>query len=55
MKALTNLLLNVNVKHIKGAADILISGITYDSREVKAALDSLSKTKNEKRLKQQLT
>jgi len=36
MKALANLLLNVNVKHIKGAADILISGITSDSREVKA-------------------
>jgi UDP-N-acetylmuramoyl-L-alanyl-D-glutamate--2,6-diaminopimelate ligase len=36
MKPLTNLLLNVNIKRIKGAVDILISGITYDSREVKA-------------------
>jgi len=36
MKTLADLLRNVNVKHTKGATDISISGITYDSREVKA-------------------
>ena len=36
MKALTDLLRDVNIKQIKGAADAKISGITYDSREVKA-------------------
>jgi UDP-N-acetylmuramoyl-L-alanyl-D-glutamate--2,6-diaminopimelate ligase len=36
MKALTELLRDVNIKQIKGAADAIISGITYDSREVKA-------------------
>jgi UDP-N-acetylmuramoyl-L-alanyl-D-glutamate--2,6-diaminopimelate ligase len=34
MKVLVDLLRNVNVKHIHGAADTHISGITYDSREV---------------------
>jgi UDP-N-acetylmuramoyl-L-alanyl-D-glutamate--2,6-diaminopimelate ligase len=36
MKTLTELLRDVNVKQIKGAADQVISGITYDSREVTA-------------------
>jgi len=36
MKALVDLLHNVNVKHTKGGTDISISGITYDSREVKS-------------------
>ena len=36
MKALTEILRDVNVKQIKGAPDAVISGITYDSREVKA-------------------
>ena len=36
MKALTDLLRDVNIKQIKGASDTIISGITYDSREVKA-------------------
>jgi len=36
MKALTEVLRDVNVKQIKGAPDAVISGITYDSREVKA-------------------
>jgi len=36
MKALEYLLRNVSIKQIKGAADNQISGITYDSREVKA-------------------
>lgn len=36
MKTLEDLLLNVTTRQIKGAADIRISGITYDSREVKA-------------------
>jgi UDP-N-acetylmuramoyl-L-alanyl-D-glutamate--2,6-diaminopimelate ligase len=36
MKMLTDILLDVNVKQIKGAAENNISGITYDSREVKA-------------------
>ena len=36
MKALGELLRNVNAKHIKGATDIRISSITYDSREVKS-------------------
>jgi len=36
MKALTELLHDINVKQMQGAADITISGITYDSREVKA-------------------
>jgi len=36
MKALADLLLNVNVTQIQGVTDIIISGITYDSREVKA-------------------
>lgn len=36
MKALTDILRDVNIKQIKGATDIMISGITYDSREVKA-------------------
>jgi len=36
MKALTELLRDVNIKQIKGAADAIISGITYDSREVKS-------------------
>jgi len=35
MKVLNDILRDVNIKQIKGAADILISGITYDSREVK--------------------
>jgi len=35
MKALADILRDVNVKQIKGAADAIISGITYDSREVK--------------------
>lgn len=36
MKALSDLIRNVNVKQILGAADCNISGITYDSREVRA-------------------
>lgn len=36
MKTLASLLKSVNVKHLQGAADITISGITYDSREVVA-------------------
>jgi UDP-N-acetylmuramoyl-L-alanyl-D-glutamate--2,6-diaminopimelate ligase len=36
MKALAEILRDVNVKQIKGATDTMISGITYDSREVKA-------------------
>ena len=36
MKSLAELLLNVNTKQIIGATDMNISGITYDSREVKA-------------------
>ncbi len=36
MKALSEILRDVNVKQITGAADTMISGITYDSREVKA-------------------
>jgi len=36
MKALSEILRDVNVKQITGAADAMISGITYDSREVKA-------------------
>ena len=36
MKALADLLLNVNVTQIQGATDIFINGISYDSREVKA-------------------
>ena len=36
MKALTDLLRDVNIKQIKGASDTIISGITYESREVKA-------------------
>jgi UDP-N-acetylmuramoyl-L-alanyl-D-glutamate--2,6-diaminopimelate ligase len=35
MKVLNDILRDVNIKQIKGADDILISGITYDSREVK--------------------
>jgi UDP-N-acetylmuramoyl-L-alanyl-D-glutamate--2,6-diaminopimelate ligase len=35
MKTLVDLIRNVNVKQIAGAFDINISGITYDSREVK--------------------
>jgi len=34
MKALTELLRDVKVKQIIGAADRMISKITYDSREV---------------------
>ena len=36
MKSLAELLQNVNTKQIIGATDMNISGITYDSREVKA-------------------
>jgi UDP-N-acetylmuramoyl-L-alanyl-D-glutamate--2,6-diaminopimelate ligase len=36
MKALTELLHDINIKQIQGASDIKVSGITYDSREVKA-------------------
>jgi len=36
MKTLASLLKSVNVKHLQGAADKTISGITYDSREVVA-------------------
>jgi UDP-N-acetylmuramoyl-L-alanyl-D-glutamate--2,6-diaminopimelate ligase len=36
MKALNELLQNVNTRQILGATDKTISGITYDSREVKA-------------------
>ncbi len=36
MKALLDLLRNVNTKHIQGATDRTISSITYDSREVKS-------------------
>lgn len=36
MKALAEILRDVNVKQIKGDSDTVISGITYDSREVKA-------------------
>jgi len=36
MKTLAELLQNVNTRQIKGSADINISGITNDSREVKA-------------------
>ena len=36
MKTLADILRDVNVKQINGAADTIISGITYDSREVKA-------------------
>lgn len=36
MKALFDLLLNVKTKQIKGSADMHISSITYDSREVQA-------------------
>ncbi len=35
MKTLLDLLRNVNTKHIQGATDRTVSGITYDSREVK--------------------
>ena len=35
MKALVDLLRNVKVDHLEGAADRTVSGITYDSREVK--------------------
>lgn len=36
MKALHEILRNVNIKQIKGATDVIISGITNDSREVKS-------------------
>ncbi len=36
MKSLVDLLRNVTVKHIQGASDIGISGISYDSREITA-------------------
>lgn len=36
MKALSDILRSVNFKQMKGASDIQISAITYDSREVKA-------------------
>lgn len=34
MKPLSSLLKNVSVKQLQGAADTIVSGITYDSREV---------------------